>query len=520
VPASSIEAQGITDRRFEGTIVSIDPVRGFGFIECAELRSSFGNKDIFLHKAQVGGFKAGDRVSFGVLLYQDGKPQAKDLRDASLGTGSALVPASALHSEDVLREVEVPVDLAGALVGKQGSVIMDLQRRAGGGVHIQVLQPRVEGGPQVAQITGPQANADIACDLVHQKLEEIRDARQHFDVLRGVAPPLETIPKAGHELLVSAAASSSTPAASLSDSSSSDPPALALERLMLEKAQDPASGMTCGTPEGGEVTHEISLPPDLVGAFVGKQGSSITELQMRSGGIHVQVQQPIVQGGVQVATISGPVTNANLGLLLARQKLDELREARATYDELRTSGPLGLPAQPPAALPAPETTVSFADGEATHDIEVSADLVGALVGKQGSSIMELQRRAGTGVHIQIQQPAYRGGPQLATITGPAAGAAYGAQLVRDRIHEIQQQRAIFDADRASRGGQQQAGQPGFGGQAAGCPRGLPALRPPAGGRPPGPGGSSQQPQVDTQALVAVLQALLPAVGGATRPPHR
>uniref|UniRef100_A0A7S4UBC3 CSD domain-containing protein n=1 Tax=Alexandrium monilatum TaxID=311494 RepID=A0A7S4UBC3_9DINO len=548
VPDSCVEREGITDRRFEGTIVTIDPIRGYGFIECHELRTHFGNKDIFLHKAQVGGFKAGDRVSFGVLLYKDGKPQAKDLRDTGLGTSTAqaIQAAPPLQAEDVVREVEVSVDLAGALVGKQGSVVMDLQRRAGGGVHIQILQPRTPGGPQIAQIVGPVANADYACELVDKKLEEISEARRHYDIIRGVAaPPADTIPSAGRELLQAAVANSAPGAWSVTEADLAGDAAvqeMALERLMLERAQEPGAGMTCGTPDmNGEVLHEMELPPDLIGAFVGRQGSSITDLQVQAGGCHIQVQPPIAPGGPQTASITGAVLNANIGLLLARQKLDELRDARLAYNEMRSdtgspgfasagasaSVPPAIEATPATVVPPPASEQQLAHpasqggltGEVSEDIQVAPDLVGALVGKGGSSIMDLQRRAGSGVHIQIQQPAYRGAPQMATVSGTPAGVASGARLVRERLREIQQQRALYEPERPAR--TPPVPPPAPGGQSAAWGRGPPALAPVLA-MPARPAPAPAAPAaVNQQALVTLLQALIPAQRPpGVRPLHR
>ncbi|CAK9019426.1 unnamed protein product [Durusdinium trenchii] len=71
---------GLTDQRFEGQIVRYLPDKGYGFIRCQELRQSrYPDRDIFLHQKQLGNFKEGDAVSFGILLNRDGKPTATEL---------------------------------------------------------------------------------------------------------------------------------------------------------------------------------------------------------------------------------------------------------------------------------------------------------------------------------------------------------------------------------------------------------------------------------------------------------
>eukprot|EP00811_Abedinium_folium_P001282 NODE_11171_length_1303_cov_4.365646.p1 GENE.NODE_11171_length_1303_cov_4.365646~~NODE_11171_length_1303_cov_4.365646.p1 ORF type:complete len:324 (+),score=73.01 NODE_11171_length_1303_cov_4.365646:88-1059(+) len=69
----------LSERRSCGIIKSFSHQSGFGFIECPELRSSFGN-DVFLHKNQLGSFDLGVAVTFAVALNKDGKPQAYDLK--------------------------------------------------------------------------------------------------------------------------------------------------------------------------------------------------------------------------------------------------------------------------------------------------------------------------------------------------------------------------------------------------------------------------------------------------------
>jgi len=77
-PASALDVPGITDQRFNGTIVHFSPAQNFGFISCAELRTVY-QKDVWVHGEQIGHFKVGDPVLFSVLLNKDGHPQAKDL---------------------------------------------------------------------------------------------------------------------------------------------------------------------------------------------------------------------------------------------------------------------------------------------------------------------------------------------------------------------------------------------------------------------------------------------------------
>jgi len=447
---------GITDRRFEGKILSVSPDKGFGFIQCPpQLRGTFNNKDIFIHKTQMSNFRVNDTVSFGVILYRDGKPQAKDLRGVrnsavdpvSLGQGltalvSALAPvlsnlqqnnnnagggqpnplaalAAALGAQapstsssstalartaapghsapEITIEIEVHADLIGALVGKQGASIHELERRAGGGVHIQVHPAKFEGGMQLAQVTGPQDRAGYGASLVRQKLEEIRQSRIAHDMIRSGQLPEQVPPNARPECI-----------------------------------------------------HEIEVAPDLIGALVGKQGACIQELQRRGGGgVHIQIHQPKVPGGSQIAQITGPTSGANLALFLVQQKLSEIQDQRQQHELGGVGTPmLPLTSSPTFASPTgPDGSVGLVPlsaGDTMHEVEVPPDLVGALIGRQGACIHDLERQAGLSVRIQIPPAAVPGTSQVAQITGPAVEANIGKMLVEQKLEELRRERMVHE----------------------------------------------------------------------------
>lgn len=77
-------AKGLTDSRPTGIVKSFNPAKGFGFIDCPELHTTFGC-DVFLHNKQLGSFNIGDRVTFAVGISKDKKPQAFDLASAAGG---------------------------------------------------------------------------------------------------------------------------------------------------------------------------------------------------------------------------------------------------------------------------------------------------------------------------------------------------------------------------------------------------------------------------------------------------
>jgi len=64
--------------RFSGTVHKWSDQRGFGFIECADLREQ-GHGAVFIHQKFINGFKVGDVVWFNAFLHRGKALQAKDL---------------------------------------------------------------------------------------------------------------------------------------------------------------------------------------------------------------------------------------------------------------------------------------------------------------------------------------------------------------------------------------------------------------------------------------------------------
>eukprot|EP00928_Gymnodinium_smaydae_P054880 TRINITY_DN38578_c0_g1_i1.p1 TRINITY_DN38578_c0_g1~~TRINITY_DN38578_c0_g1_i1.p1 ORF type:complete len:340 (+),score=97.15 TRINITY_DN38578_c0_g1_i1:79-1098(+) len=61
---------------FRGKIKFFDEKKGFGFLECKEAHAMY-NRDVFLHKADMGELEVGNEVQFTVEMSKKGMPQAR-----------------------------------------------------------------------------------------------------------------------------------------------------------------------------------------------------------------------------------------------------------------------------------------------------------------------------------------------------------------------------------------------------------------------------------------------------------
>lgn len=82
-------SKAMTAGREKGVIKSLSREKGFGFIDCAELKEVFQG-DVFLHIKQAQEYAVGQPVTFAVMLNKDNRPQAYDLIadvDSTKGVG-------------------------------------------------------------------------------------------------------------------------------------------------------------------------------------------------------------------------------------------------------------------------------------------------------------------------------------------------------------------------------------------------------------------------------------------------
>eukprot|EP00928_Gymnodinium_smaydae_P030910 TRINITY_DN2284_c0_g2_i3.p1 TRINITY_DN2284_c0_g2~~TRINITY_DN2284_c0_g2_i3.p1 ORF type:complete len:1209 (+),score=162.76 TRINITY_DN2284_c0_g2_i3:61-3687(+) len=108
IPNRPTSAAAGSSDRFVGSITSFNAEKGYGFIQCPETFAWYG-KDVYVHNTQVGNFANGDRVSFTVVLADDGKPQAVDLRSAAAPMSSQPTPSGRRPtSEGASKPVVIP----------------------------------------------------------------------------------------------------------------------------------------------------------------------------------------------------------------------------------------------------------------------------------------------------------------------------------------------------------------------------------------------------------------------------
>jgi cold shock CspA family protein len=69
---------GVGPGRYLGLIKSFSKEKGFGFIDCPEIRARY-NRDVFIHKQQMTHLEVGQEITFSIEENKEGRPQAREI---------------------------------------------------------------------------------------------------------------------------------------------------------------------------------------------------------------------------------------------------------------------------------------------------------------------------------------------------------------------------------------------------------------------------------------------------------
>lgn len=95
------------------------------------------------------------------------------------------------------REIPIPADLIGGMIGPGGTTINELRKQAGHTVLIAIVPgsvPAAQGGQQLARISGQPSGVVIAEALVRAKLMELSEAKNRSNPMPAPAPPQMVLP--------------------------------------------------------------------------------------------------------------------------------------------------------------------------------------------------------------------------------------------------------------------------------------------------------------------------------------
>lgn len=281
-PMAGQQIPGVTDRRWEGVLISVMQEKGFGFIRCPELKDTFPNNDIFLHKNQMGSYQQGDAVSFSVFINRSGKPNANELQPTVLSS-----------------------TLQNVLQAGSGGRPPNAQGGGGGGGSMGMLPAPPASGYGAAAPQSAQAYQPVAA----QSMQAYNAAPAQG--AQAQSQPGTSLPPAPPPPVTRTAPQAQAP--------------VAQDGVVAAAPQPPAPMPTPTPPVVQMVVKEIEVPSDCVAAIIGEAGAGLDAIKQRAGGdVRVEFGSTVNNNSARLMKIFGPAVSASLAACLVLERVSEL----------------------------------------------------------------------------------------------------------------------------------------------------------------------------------------------------
>ena len=268
--------------------------------------------------------------------------------------------------EPAVEVLRVPNMYVGAIIGQQGSKIVELQRVSTARITIE----KEQNDPRTITVSGTASTVAAAVNMINDTLD---------------AEKLRLSSKRG-----------------LGHSSPGQPPANLAGAALHWQGRAP--------PPAGSTEIEVPVLASRCGVVIGRGGENIRDVQQRSGA-HVQLSFPVDGETHRTITISG----SEAQVAVAKQRLDEL--LHSSDAGLAPGFAAGMPPhlQGPGA---PETAAGAAEPELEVEVEVHASSQ-ALQMLLGTPAMQQQLHA-SGVQAQVRRAKDGEGLRPVRLRGGAA----------------------------------------------------------------------------------------------------
>nr|XP_020854573.1 poly(rC)-binding protein 4 isoform X4 [Phascolarctos cinereus] len=194
--------------------------------------------------------------------------------------------------------------------------------------------------------------------------------------------------------------------------------------------------LCAGPPNGGSiskppVTLRLVIPASQCGSLIGKAGAKIKEIRETTGA-QVQVAGDLLPNSTERAVTVSGVPDAII--LCVRQICAVILEGFSVQGQYGTVTPAEVSKlQQLSGHPVPFASPSVVPGldpsaqTSSQEFLVPNDLIGCVIGRQGSKISEIRQMSGA--HIKIGNQAEGSGERHVTITGSPVSIALAQYLI-------------------------------------------------------------------------------------------
>ncbi|XP_023376536.1 poly(rC)-binding protein 2 isoform X9 [Pteropus medius] len=287
---------------------------------------------------------------------------------------SSMTNSTAASKPPVTLRLVVPASQCGSLIGKGGCKIKEIRESTGAQVQVagDMLPNSTERAITIAGI--PQSIIECVKQICVVMLETLSQSPP-----KGVTIPYRPKPSSSPVIFAggqdrystgsdSASFPHTTPSMCLNPDLEGPPLELTkLHQLAMQQSHFPMThgntGFSAGLDASAQTTsHELTIPNDLIGCIIGRQGAKINEIRQMSGA-QIKIANPVEGSTDRQVTITGSAASISLAQYLINVSLENAKpssQAASVTIPDHLSINLSQPSTPSSSSSSSTTTPSLA----------------------------------------------------------------------------------------------------------------------------------------------------------------
>jgi far upstream element-binding protein len=312
------------------------------------------------------------RVLFSTSTQATAATGADNKQQASSPNGAPVTTSSG-EIEDT---ITVPRQFVRFLIGLKGAKLREFSEKSGGG-RVNFSKQVTSGGDESASIVGTQEQVTKLKEMLHAEVERMKK---------------EGLPQ----------------------------PKTATEGGFSGRSASASGG-------SGDYMEEVIVDAQYVGLLIGKQGTVLKEMESQSGA-GIQYSGRDDDQKERTARIRGTPEQVQAAKKLISERIYEI------VDDMRNKG--RVPSRRDGSQPRNfrQRGAQSGEAEAKQVVEVPTECVGALIGKGGKSLFEMQDR--TGAKFTFAKDDHREGAREVVIVGSEEQIRLACDMVQKRVRQI------------------------------------------------------------------------------------
>ncbi|XP_064814560.1 poly(rC)-binding protein 2-like [Oncorhynchus masou masou] len=231
---------------------------------------------------------------------------------------SSMTNSTATSKPPVTLRIVVPASQCGSLIGKGGCKIKEIRESTG--AQVQVAGDMLTNSTERAITIAGTPQSIIECEEICSPPKGVTIPRREFKDNSYLLEDPSTGPMLYLHLY--------------SSSASISPQLTKLHQLAMQQSPFPMGPNNTGFQGGMDASaqtssHEMTIPNDLIGCIIGRQGSKINEIRQMSGA-QIKIANPVDGSADRPVTITGSAASISLAEYLINARLSSEATGLAT----------------------------------------------------------------------------------------------------------------------------------------------------------------------------------------------